>query len=193
MRVRKTLTRGISKAVLICLLTSLLLFGCGDSGQSEKQETDPGYADSGQTEKRDVDSGDKGQTQNQGDDLASGDKSQAEKNTVDVDLSVLTGTLVYSEVYNMLATPEDYIGKRIKITGMYATKYDSEKDKRYFACIVQDATACCLQGMEFLLTDDFSYPEDYPSDGEEITVTGEFETYKEGELVFCRLKNAELE
>lgn len=34
------------------------------------------------------------------------------------------------------------------------------------------------------------YMDDYPATGEEITVTGEFETYIENEIMYSRLKNA---
>ena len=36
---------------------------------------------------------------------------------VDVDLTALSSTMVYSEVFNMLNTPENYVGKTIKMTG----------------------------------------------------------------------------
>ena len=48
--------------------------------------------------------------------------------------------------------------------------------------IIQDATACCAQGMEFVLTDEYSYPDDYPDEGSEITVMAVFDTYQEGNL-----------
>jgi hypothetical protein len=35
---------------------------------------------------------------------------------LDVDLTTLTSTMVYSEVYNMVTTPEDYEGKIVKMT-----------------------------------------------------------------------------
>ena len=38
---------------------------------------------------------------------------------VDVDLTRLSSTMVYSEVYNMMNAPGDYIGKTIKMTGQF--------------------------------------------------------------------------
>lgn len=108
----------------------------------------------------------------------------------DVDLTILSSTMVYSQVYNMMITPEDYVGKKVKMEGMMATYYDEATDKRYFACIIQDATACCAQGIEFELEGDYKYPDDYPSDGETICVEGVFETYKEGELTYVTLRKA---
>ncbi len=111
---------------------------------------------------------------------------------VDVDLTVLSSTMVYSEVYNMMTSPENYIGKTVKMNGLFAYYHDEAADNYYFACIVQDATACCAQGIEFVLTDDYVYPDDYPEVDEEICVIGEFDTYREGSYTYCTLRNAEL-
>lgn len=109
-----------------------------------------------------------------------------------VDLTVLSSTMVYSEVYHMMVTPGDFIGKTVKMQGTYTTFYDEAKQKRYDACVIQDATACCAQGIEFLLTDDYAYPDDYPIDGDTICVTGSFDTYHEDNYTYCVLKNASL-
>lgn len=116
-----------------------------------------------------------------------------DKVPVDVDLTEMSPTMVYSEVYNMMMTPEDYVGKSVRMNGMYVSFYEEEKDFRYFACIVKDATACCSQGIEFVLTEDYRYPEDYPEDGDDIVVTGVFDTYMEGSHMYCTLKDAHLE
>ena len=112
---------------------------------------------------------------------------------VDVDLTVLSSTMVYSEVYNMMYYPENYIGKTVKMKGMYAGYHDESTDKYYHACIIQDATACCAQGIEFEPTDDYRYPDDYPAEWQEVCVTGVFDTYKEGENIYCTLRNARLD
>ena len=39
---------------------------------------------------------------------------------IDVDLTKLSSTMVYSEVYNMLYTPDDYIGQTVKMNGAFA-------------------------------------------------------------------------
>ncbi|MBQ8117911.1 MAG: hypothetical protein IJ147_07645 [Lachnospiraceae bacterium] len=67
-----------------------------------------------------------------------------------------------------------------------------KKRSNYYACIIQDATACCAQGMEFVLTEDYHYPEDYPEEGQEIAVVGIYDTYMEGDYKFCTLRNAVL-
>ncbi len=110
----------------------------------------------------------------------------------DVDLTALSSTMVYSEVYNMMVTPEEYVGKTIKMSGSFAT-FINEEDGRYiFGCVITDATACCAQGIEFELSDDYKYPDDYPKDGDTICVTGTFDTYQEEQFTYCTLRNARL-
>ena len=99
---------------------------------------------------------------------------------LDVDLTVLSSTMVYSEVYDMMYYPENYIGKTVKMKGSYAGYHDEITGKYYHACIIQDATACCAQGIEFEPANDYKYPDDYPVEGQEVCVTGVFDTYKEG-------------
>lgn len=111
---------------------------------------------------------------------------------IDVDLTAISGILVYSEVYNMMATPENYMGKKIKMEGLYAIYFDDTYSTRYDACIVQDATACCATGIEFELSDDLKFPDDYPEEGDLITVEGIFDTYEEGSYTYCTLRNASL-
>ncbi len=76
------------------------------------------------------------------------------------------------------------------MNGAFAYYEDPETKKQYFACIVADATACCSQGLEFILTGDHTYPNDYPGLSSVITVTGTFETYEENGFKYCRLTDA---
>lgn len=117
---------------------------------------------------------------------------------IDEDLTQLSSTMVYSEVYNMMNVPQDYAGKVIRIQGLFSIGYSylpdgsmDESTMRY-ACVVTDAAACCAQGIEFVLAGAYSYPDDYPPLDSEITVTGTFESYEENGLLACRLVNAVL-
>lgn len=112
---------------------------------------------------------------------------------IDIDLTQLSSTFVYSEVYDMMVKPENYIGKTIRMTGTFNVYVDEKTNKTYYACFISDATACCQQGIEFELKGKPKYPDDYPKQDEEITVTGEFEMYKEEGVDYCRLKNAKME
>jgi len=111
---------------------------------------------------------------------------------IDIDLTILSSTMVYSEVYDMLYVPEDYVGKTIKMDGLFTAFHDDSTGNDYYTCIIEDATACCAQGIEFELTDDYVYPEDYPQEGEKVSVVGVFDTYMEGDYQYCTLRDASL-
>lgn len=111
----------------------------------------------------------------------------------DLDLTKLSATMVFSEVYNIMVNPDSCMGKTIRMKGLVAIYHDETKDTDYYSCIVQDATACCAQGIEFKLADNYRFPDDYPPEGSEITVRGRFDVYKEGEYKYAVLKDAVLE
>ena len=108
----------------------------------------------------------------------------------DIDLTLLSGTMVYSQVSQMIYTPDDYIGKTVKMEGTFAV-YEGER-QNYFACIVTDATACCANGIEFVLAGEHVYPDDYPEPGTEITVVGTFGFYEENDFLYIQLEDAQL-
>ena len=112
--------------------------------------------------------------------------------SVDVDLTTMTATMVYAEVYNMMVAPEEYIGKTVKMSGAFNIYHDEATDVYYYLCVIQDATACCAQGMEFVPAGAHSYPNDFPAIGTDITVVGEFDTYIEGDTMYCTLRNAKM-
>ena len=99
---------------------------------------------------------------------------------VDVDLTVLSSTMVYAEVLNMMTEPNAYDGKTVKMRGRFGASYGYRpdgtinEDVLIFACIIADATACCSQGLEVELNGKTS-----PSYGDEIIVTGVFTSYEE--------------
>ncbi len=119
--------------------------------------------------------------------------SDTQSEGVDVDLTKLSSTMVYSEVYNMMVAPDKYVGKTVRMRGQFALYEDTQSGARYFSCIIADATACCSQGLEFVLEGTHAYPQDYPSLGTEITVTGEFRTYEENGSLYCHLTDAKME
>ena len=126
------------------------------------------------------------------------EQPQASSNGVDVDLTVLSSTMVYSEVYNMLYNdPAHYLGKTVKARGEFSiyqlvTDGVLQPDPVSYACIISDAAACCAEGMEFVLEGDYTYPDDYPELGTEITVIGEFQSYEENGMTWYHLVNARL-
>lgn len=116
--------------------------------------------------------------------------------TVDYDLTVMNSDMVYATVYQMMMEPEEYEGKIFRMEGSYYTVYSENTKKYYHYCIIQDATACCAQGMEFVWDDgSHVYPDEYPEENADVVVEGTFETYTEsGDTnLYCRLKNASME
>ena len=108
---------------------------------------------------------------------------------VDVDLTQLSSTFVYSEVYNMVTNPQDYIGKTVKMDGTM-NRYTTSSRELY-ACLILDATACCAQGIAFEWEGEHA-PSEYPPQGSIITVTGTFATFEEDGVTYCYLANAQL-
>lgn len=113
-------------------------------------------------------------------------------NKVDIDLTKLSSTMVYSEVNDMVTKPEKYTGKTVRMNGTFVAL--EEKQRNYYACIIADATACCSKGIEFMLNDDYlKYPEEYPKKETNITVSGVFDVYKEGDNQYVQLIKAVIE
>ncbi len=111
---------------------------------------------------------------------------------IDLDLTVMSGTMVYAQIYQILSDYQAYEGKIIRLKGWYDVYEDAGTGMVYFACIVPDATACCAQGIEFVWAGEHIFPDDYPEPGTGVTVTGRFESYMEGEYLYVHLTDAEV-
>ena len=107
---------------------------------------------------------------------------------VDVDLTAFSGMILYSEVYSIMEDPKSYLGKTIKMRGKSAVYHDEGNGNDYYSCVIQDATACCALGIEFVLDD----PDAYPESGKDITVQGTFDSYTESGSNYYTLSGAEL-
>lgn len=112
---------------------------------------------------------------------------------VDVDLTVLSSDLTFSRVADLLATAEESRGKTVKLSGMFNAYYIESSGHLYLACEMPDLSCSCMQGLEFELGEGASYPEDYPSIGEIITVKGTYDTYERDGSLYGILRDAELE
>lgn len=116
--------------------------------------------------------------------LPSGEKSSE---PVDIDLTELSSTMVYAEVLNIMTSPEEYIGKTLRMAGPYYASYVEETKKYYHFVIINDATACCEQGIEFTWNGEHNYPDDYPADQTEVEMTGVFKSYEEAGKTYYAL------
>ena len=98
--------------------------------------------------------------------------------------------MAYAALYAILCEPEEYVGKTVCLRGSFSTYVDPFSGERFYGCVLQDATACCTLGMEFNPAEGLMFPEDFPPDGEEITVLGTFDTYQKNGFTFCTLRDA---
>lgn len=94
---------------------------------------------------------------------------------VELDLTVMSPTMIYSTIFEMLIEPELYENKNVKVSGFFNSFIDETSGNRYYAIIIPDATACCKQGMEFIWLN-HSYPEDFPKENQNITISGIYRT-----------------
>ena len=120
----------------------------------------------------------------------------ASGNGVDYDLTQMNGDMVYATVYQMMADPATYEGKTFRMEGLYTPIIVEDTGKIYHYCLIQDALACCAQGMEFVLGDgSHTDQSEYPAEDTDIIVEGTFETYREEDFenLYCRLANATME
>ena len=125
-----------------------------------------------------------------------GDSALTPAGSVDVDLTALSSTMVYAEVFNMMMSPDVYIGKVIRMTGVFTVYHDPQTAQVYCAVIVRDATACCAQGFDIIMPEGLSYPQDYPTPESEVTVVGTLQadcTLEEYGMVFLRLEDVTFE
>ena len=111
---------------------------------------------------------------------------------VDVDLSRMSGTVVYGKVYDMVTNGKNYQDKIVRMQGAMSTIDVKEKGKvvdTLYSCVIFDAAGCCSQGIEFVLADQNAA---YPAIGTEITVEGRWDWYQLYGLDRYRLLDAKV-
>lgn len=112
------------------------------------------------------------------------DTSASDSSATEIDLTSMSSTMVYSYVFNMISTPDDLIGHRFRIRGIYDEQYWDQTKLTYHYIVIADATACCAQGLEFVLTDPNAT---YPQLGEEFEISGFFGTYEEEGSLYIQI------
>lgn len=120
---------------------------------------------------------------------------------VDMDLTGFTPNMLYAEVYHMEMSPDEYIGKTIRITGNFARFQTLDENglpisgKDVLVCLVSDAMACCSVGLEFVPADETEFLKNQPEQASRITVTGRCDIFKDesGFITIIRLNDAKIE
>lgn len=181
--------------LILCACVMLALTGCGsDNSEANKKAknvndvfSSSAKDSSGESSSSEAESSSAADTQAE----SSSKASEKKYDKIDTDLSAMSSTMAYAEAVNMDEKPDKYKGKIVKVKGIFAVSNDN--GNTYFACMLTDATACCSQPIEFVLSDTSrKYPADYPALDSEITVVGVFGTYTEGSNQYCRLSDAQL-
>ena len=166
--------------IIMCSFSLAALTGCGSKADSSDVSKDT------VTTSQQVQEAENSEAEAEEETLAS-DPS------VDLDLTTLSSTMIYSEVFNMMMEPMAYEGQTIKMDGNCAIYTDEETGNTYYTCVVQDATQCCSQGLEFLLDANQYAMEDYPADGDPIVIKGTFSTYEEDGGTYITIKDSVME
>ncbi len=177
--------------VLLCCICSLSFMACGGDKKEKDNGTKPVTVQSSEVEVEVPDEEEAEYDYDSSDPTPDGEGGST--SGVDLDLTSFSATMVYSEVFNMIVTPEEYEGKTIKMEGTCNLYTEPSSGKTYYSCIVQDATQCCQQGLEFSLDVDKYSKDDYPPVGEEITITGVFTTYMDNGHQYISINDSVLD
>lgn len=102
-------------------------------------------------------------------------ETSAPSDIEDLDLTQMSKTMVYAQVYNITMDADSYFGSKIKMSGEFMTVHDDTEDIDRYCCIVKDATECCMTGFELQFDGEFTPPEE----GAEITVEGQLDFYEQ--------------
>ena len=83
-------------------------------------------------------------------------------------------------------------GSPIRMAGYYSAYEDTERGIVYHACVIPDATACCMQGIEFVRAGDPGGKEAYGEEGATVTVTGRLESYLDAGITYLHLVDSDV-
>ncbi|MCR5415649.1 MAG: hypothetical protein K6E79_02495 [Pseudobutyrivibrio sp.] len=99
---------------------------------------------------------------------------------VDIDLTTMSSTVVYSTVAAMIGTPDEFRGQTVRMEGTSISTHGQTH-----SCLIYDALGCCAEGIEYELTDG-----KYPDDEATITIVGTYTTYTMGGKIYFVLVDA---
>jgi len=105
---------------------------------------------------------------------------------VDLDLTRFSDIMVYSTLFDMIASPDRYVGKTLKVKGFIERKAASADTEEQFFLTVYDETSCCYIKV-LILTNEASAPLKTTF---EVVVCGVLDIYRENGANYCRLLNA---
>ena len=96
-----------------------------------------------------------------------------------MDFTKMSDTMIAAEMSNMRSRPNDYVGKIIKLSGEYNARFISELDGYAHFIVYYEGDACCPpEEIEFRLSDENAFSDDFLEDGVMIELEGVFESYR---------------
>ena len=118
--------------------------------------------------------------------------TEAEEHVDEIDLTMMSPTMLFAEVVNMTRTPKKYDGAMVTLRGgLMILAVDLETGVGSYSCYVEDATKCCQRGIGFTI----DRPLEDTSilvEGSEVTIKGTFEIYEMGGRNFVRIADCEI-
>lgn len=88
-----------------------------------------------------------------------------------MDLSDMSYTMAYAQVYSMVMAPKRHQGETLKIKGSYYG-FQTQEGQDVHLILIIDEAGCCEVGMEFRITGNLAWPQDYPPNNSIILLTG---------------------
>jgi len=98
---------------------------------------------------------------------------------VDIDLTSMSTTMAQAEFRRLVMDAERYAGRTIRASGAYFTFFFDGTNQRYHFVTIVDGDDCCREGLEFRLTGDPVFPDDFPAENTFVEVTGTLGRYQE--------------
>lgn len=118
--------------------------------------------------------------------------TEAEEHVDEIDLTMMSPTMLFAEVVNMTRTPKKYDGAMVTLRGgLMILAVDLETGVGSYSCYVEDATKCCQRGIGFTI----DRPLEDTSilvEGSEVIIKGTFEIYEMGGRSFVRIADCEI-
>ena len=186
---------------LIILILCLLFAGCGKQVPAAEDPFDPYSVElPGLTDREIPKLTEAAETASESKPISvetTAPEETASEPPVDLDLTQMSATAAYSQIFILCMEPKEYIGKTCRMRGQFFTMVDLDENMEisqyHMGCVLTDGPGCCSSGVEFVLAGEHKFPDDYPEQGTEITVTGVFGLYDDqfGNQVIY-LSNAEM-
>ena len=118
--------------------------------------------------------------------------TEAEEHVDEIDLTMMSPTMLFAEVVNMTRTPKKYDGATVTLRGgLMLLAVDLETGVGSYSCYVADATKCCQRGIGFTI----DRPLEDTSilvEGSEVIIKGTFEIYEMGGRNFVRIADCDI-